>query len=516
MLKSNFKISLFIFLFVLGNLKAQLSSDALRYTQLRSMGSARMTGVNGAMGSIGGDFAAIGINPAGIGVFRKSDFSFSFLGTSANIESIVTGDTRNVSQDQNKIGAAFSGIGLVICTKPIGSNWKQVNIAIGLNGMGSFTQDSYFSGISKGSIIHRYYELAIDPAYSDGRGFLPDDLDDFEAGLAYETGALYELDETITPTYYTTDLLEKQNVQTLKSETFRQSGFARNLVFGVGANYDEFLQVGANLEVPVGEYSHIKRYQELNPGASNLQPFDQIKTEENLNTSYGGVQFKTGFILKPIHSIRLGLSWSSPSYLWMEDEYSTTMEYRYLENNQFKTNSSSSPDGYFNYRLITPMRWVASASLVGKLGFISFDVDIYDPSKSRFDLTSESDNPADRRYQEILNEDIAKQYKTTIEYRLGAELALEKLRLRGGYQISSSPFANSNEYQNGFSFGAGLRLKRFFMDLGFQQMNSKNGYLPFQTGQSDFNSDGTIDAVTTLVNQNKLFSSLQFTIGFKF
>lgn len=78
MLKSNFKISLFIFLFVLGNLKAQLSSDALRYTQLRSMGSARMTGVNGAMGSIGGDFAAIGINPAGIGVFRKSDFSFSF------------------------------------------------------------------------------------------------------------------------------------------------------------------------------------------------------------------------------------------------------------------------------------------------------------------------------------------------------------------------------------------------------------------------------------------------------
>ncbi|MBK9271614.1 MAG: hypothetical protein IPM48_08440 [Saprospiraceae bacterium] len=497
-------------------LSAQLSSDALRFTQTRSMGSARLMGVGGAMGSIGADFAAISLNPAGTGVYRKSDFSFSFLGHSAQIESSVKGDNNNLSHQQNRLSGAFSGIGLVICTKPIGSNWKQFNVALGINGMGSFEQDHYFSGMSAGSILHRYYELSLDPSYSDGRGFAPDDLDDFEAGLAYETGALYELDPDLQPTYYTTDLLEKKNVQSLKSETLRQKGFARNFVMGVGANYNEFVQLGANLEVPVGSYSHTKRYQETNPGILSLQPFDQIKTEENLNTDYGGVQLKTGVIFKPVHALRIGLAWHSPSYLWMEDNYNTSMQYRYFENNTFKTENANSPDGYFKYRLITPMRWVGSVSLVGKFGFLSFDIDRYDPSSARFDLTAESDFEGDRRYQEELNNDIVKQFKPVTEFRFGGELVLDQFRIRAGYLMMSSPYENNNEFQNGLSAGLGIRLKIFYLDLGLNQFKSKNGYLPFLTGQSDFDSDGTIDAVTTLVQQNKTMFGFQCTMGFKF
>ncbi len=515
MIKNLFSISI-ISLFLAKSLTAQVSSDALRYTQQRAFSTARSSAIGGAIGGIGADFTNSSINPAGLGLFRSSDLSISLLTQSTDTKSRVEGNSANNSTNQNTIDFNLSGIGLVIAHKPIGSNWKQVNVSIGMTGTGSFDENVFFSGKSPGSILHRYYELSLDPAYPDGRGYDPDNLDDFEAGLAYETGALFDISPDSGLYRYTTDLKDIKNLQTLKRESYRQRGFARNLSFGIGSNFREYLMLGGSIEVPLGKYQMDRTYREINDQGAALQPFDKLVFTENITTEYSGVVAKLGIMARPIHQLRIGLSWHSPGYHWMSDRFNTEMTYSYLENNKLNTYSAASPDGYFNYRLITPMRWIGSLAWVGSRGFISLDVDVYDPSDASFDLTSESNNDADREYQILLNSEIEKQYKTTFEYRLGAEYAIDLLRLRAGYQLISSPYQNSNEYGGGFSLGAGLRFRRVFLDAGLSQLRHNFGYVPFATGNSDFDGDGVADAVSTLVTQNQTRWNFQLTLGFKF
>ena len=51
---------------------AQNEIDALRYSQNDVLGTARYSAMGGAFGALGGDMAAMSVNPAGIGVFTKS------------------------------------------------------------------------------------------------------------------------------------------------------------------------------------------------------------------------------------------------------------------------------------------------------------------------------------------------------------------------------------------------------------------------------------------------------------
>lgn len=56
---------------------AQTLEDALRYSQYNATGSARIMGIGGSQFAIGGDVSNISGNPAGLGFFRKSEFSFT-------------------------------------------------------------------------------------------------------------------------------------------------------------------------------------------------------------------------------------------------------------------------------------------------------------------------------------------------------------------------------------------------------------------------------------------------------
>ena len=58
--------------------QAQTASDALRFSYIPQYGgTARTVGVGGAMGALGGDFATISMNPAGLATYRMSEFTFT-------------------------------------------------------------------------------------------------------------------------------------------------------------------------------------------------------------------------------------------------------------------------------------------------------------------------------------------------------------------------------------------------------------------------------------------------------
>ena len=51
--------------------------DAIRLSDVRLQGTARSTAMGNAFGALGGDFTSSSINPAGIGVYRSSEFVFT-------------------------------------------------------------------------------------------------------------------------------------------------------------------------------------------------------------------------------------------------------------------------------------------------------------------------------------------------------------------------------------------------------------------------------------------------------
>jgi len=56
---------------------AQNQVDALRYSNLMFGGSARYVALGGAFGAVGADFTTLSVNPAGIGLYKTSEMSFS-------------------------------------------------------------------------------------------------------------------------------------------------------------------------------------------------------------------------------------------------------------------------------------------------------------------------------------------------------------------------------------------------------------------------------------------------------
>ncbi len=64
----------------------QITEDALRFSQIGPVGSARIQAMGGAGFSLGGDVSSAAINPAGLGFYNRSEVVFtpSFNGLSTN------------------------------------------------------------------------------------------------------------------------------------------------------------------------------------------------------------------------------------------------------------------------------------------------------------------------------------------------------------------------------------------------------------------------------------------------
>lgn len=505
-------LSLYCTLITSYSAQSQSSSDALRYSDVRSQGTARSIGVNNSFGAIGADQSAIGINPAGLGLFRRSDLSFGFYLNNNQQTHQMAGSVANpkLSTESSKLN--LSNLGLVISTKPNHySKWKQYNIFIGYNKTASYKENLQYDGQSEGSILHRFLENSIDPAYSDGRGLPTDQLDEFETKLAYETGALYDVSTDTNKIIYTNDLLSYKNAIIPKKGSYAQKGTQGNLSFALGANYNEIIILGASLDIISAKYEIQKSYEEYT-GANQFNPFVNLKFSERLNSEVNGVKGSLGVILKPSNNFRLGISWHSPSLLTFVDNFNTTLKYSFVGNKGTENYESSSPDGYFDYKIIVPSRWIGSFAFISKLGFINVDVDYFTPGQTKFKFKGN----VDLDYEAQLNSEIKKNYTSVVQTRVGLEIPLHNYRIRFGAGFLPSPYANESVVNKSWSTGFGYRAKYFYWDLGFINYKYSNAFIPFNTGGSDFNNDHIPDAVSSIVQSNVTSNEFLMTFGFKF
>jgi hypothetical protein len=105
-------------------LNAQNEVDALRYSTQDNLGTARYSAMGDAFGSLGGEFSALSLNPAGIGMYQFSEFTFTPTFNLNSTKSYFNGtNTANYNT-----GLGIANLGLVFTIPKGDTDWKRINI----------------------------------------------------------------------------------------------------------------------------------------------------------------------------------------------------------------------------------------------------------------------------------------------------------------------------------------------------------------------------------------------------
>src|ERR1700744_6457353 len=99
---------------------AQSLNEAYGLSNLTVEGTARSMGFGNTLGSVGGDFSSLSVNPAGIGVYRSSEFT---LTPGLTINSSNSQYTTGPNTDMNTTHFNINNFGLVFTHAPKGRRY---------------------------------------------------------------------------------------------------------------------------------------------------------------------------------------------------------------------------------------------------------------------------------------------------------------------------------------------------------------------------------------------------------
>lgn len=451
---------------------AQNDLDALRYSQSFIGGTARSVGMGGAFSALGGDFTSMSINPAGIGMYRAKEFTI----TPTLRYDVTTATFLGNQIEDNRSNLTLNNIGIVY-SFPLreSSGWKFINLGIGYNSLDNYYQDVVMEGVNNNSSLLDYYVW-------DGTGYFYDELNDFGSGLAWDTWLISESDSTglnygsVLNDYGTRGYVFGQN----QRRVIRSNGTKGEYLLSLGTNYNDKLYLGASIGVTrVDFFQEIGHTEEdIN---SSVPDLDNFYYYSRLNTRGTGFTFKLGATYRPVEFLRIGLAVHIPTFYKMEDDYYSYMESSFdtpRDTTGRLSYSSESPNGYYEYSLNTPFRFIGGVAFqIQKFAIISVDYEYIDYSSARLKDGSDGYNFSDE------NSIIEEVFQPTSNIRLGAEFKLGMFLLRGGFAHYGKPYvADEMNADSNYSFitgGLGIRSRSFFVDIGFQYGLHEEKYLMY-------------------------------------
>ncbi len=457
--------TLFLLLLTSGFLQAQsLVDDALRYSHTSFGGTARGLGLSGAVAGLGADVMSMNVNPAGLGFYRKSEFSltpnFHFAGSSSTYY--------NNTVDESNSYFNVNSFGVVFCNRRIGkgTKLKALNYGFGYNRLLHFNGQREFRGYNDRHSLTEYYA-------DQAQGFIPEELGDVDAfgvGLAWD-GYLFD-EDAYTPGFYNPIV---QNGGVEQSQFTRTRNAFDEYAFSVAGNYNDLLYFGLTLGVPSARYNSLDAYQEEDINDIHGD-FERFSLRESLEQLGSGINAKLGVTARVAKNIRAGASVHLPYRLSFQENYSTLLQTTFTGQNEIVVGS---PNGNFEYDIKMPLRAVGGVAVFfGKKGFLSADYEFVNHRGIAFSF--DEGNADDVAYAEELNFTIDDVYKPVSNVRVGGEFALKDWRFRAGYALYSSPYElNKKLHRQSASAGVGFRKKGFFMDLAYVTTFYKGFYQPY-------------------------------------
>ena len=429
----------------------QNADDALRYAQTNLIGTARFSSMGGAFGALGGDFSAIGINPAGLAIYRKSEFCIS--PSVFNIKSVATYNNSNREDFKLNFNLGNTGIVLANLMQPFGEpkGWISKNFSIGYNQINNFNNHITTEGEnSKTSLLNVY----LDQALNYGNPKSPANLDPFGNQLAYNT---YLIDDTIGKGNYFSQI--PASTPLTQRKTISNQGSMGESFLAFAGNYNNKLFLGGSIGLNFITYKQLSNYEEIIKTKNPNIKLDSYQLLEELKTTGYGINLKMGLIYKYTDWLRLAVAIHTPTYYKMSDSWNNSIQANF--NSGFDT-TSKSPIGNYDYSLYTPAKAIGSLSFVfNKYAILSTDYEIIDYSSAR--LSAKSENYFDQ------NANIQNNLKPTGNLKIGAEWKLNPFSIRSGFNYLGNPYKNSsiNGIRKNYSFGVGIREENYFLDFGY-------------------------------------------------
>jgi len=450
------KISLIIVsaLLITSGAISQNLDDALRYSQVFYSGTARFNSMGGAFTALGADMSTLSQNPAGIGMYRSTEFSFTprldFVKSTTNF--------RDISDDYlNKFNFGQVGYVANVFRNQSEDNSFIFNVGISFNRTNSFNQNVLVSGISNSSSIADSWVW-----YSDGINYR--DLTGAE-GIAYDAWVI----DTITGTggrYYGTvysnygDDPYSVYGQRMK-RTMIYDGYTGEYAFSFGGNYMDKVYFGATLGINTLRFSSYSEHIETmdKPLSSQFKSLSYVDYYENEGS---GFTFKFGAIVKPIEILRIGVALHTPTYYKIDEYFYDDISVKFADGNE----SASNDPMRFNYALRTPLRLLTGVAVqIQKFAVLSLDYEHLNYGTALFSQTGDGYNYGDK------NNDIKRALKTAGNLRVGGEYRYNNLYLRSGYGYYGKPFKanerNSDLDYRTISGGIGFRARNISFDFAY-------------------------------------------------
>jgi hypothetical protein len=459
--------------------------NALLFSRTQPGGSARIQAMGGAQIALGGDFSSALSNPAGLGMYNRSEATLS-LGYSMNkIDSEHFGNKESDSKNQFHI----PGISYVHHSPKAKGGFLGGSFGISMTRTNDFNSNISYSGRDfETSIIDYFIENAA--------GNEPDQLDkNFPVGLGYENFLLEDSSYfggspiryfSVMGIYDDPEDIRRLN----RKETIATNGAQYQWSFAYGANFNDKLFAGVSLGIATLRYSYSSVYVEsdftfdLDP---NFNPLKNLQLQETIEIEGTGVNLTLGLVFRPIDNLQIGASFVTPTNYQITDTYFTRLStswnnYLYLNDQELdiilndESHESNGPI-ISEYNIITPLKFsLGIAYFISTYGFLSGDVEFINYGKARYnsDIGSISFDPENTLINNVFN--------NTVNFRVGGEFRYDIYRFRAGYNAQSNPYSEQfdiSSVRNTISTGIGIRVKKFFADLAWLGTKTNENIFPY-------------------------------------
>ncbi len=497
---------------------AQDASDALRYSRLQFGGTARTLGIGGANVALGADFGNLTSNPAGLGLFQKSEAHITpGIGLGQGDARIEGNPAASQSEDKNSFHIASAG--LVLANRrpdnDQSSDWRGGAFALGFTRLADFNTASRYQGSLNNN---QSYLARFQPAARNQTDFA--DLDSQFSGNNYtsDLGLLYGA--------YLADVrsarggadsalvLRQQSGVVRQGEIITTSGSISQFDLGYGANYRDRLYIGGAIGIVSSNRTQLRTLTEDDNDPNTH--FASLASHTELKTTGTGFNARLGLIYRVLDNLRLGASVQTPTYIRFTDTFSENLTSEFSSQGTDRVPADlpvgkttvAFPTNDYAYTLTTPFRANGGAALtLGKHGFVTGDIEYVGYGQARLHNDSQNANGDDYSFV-TENSDIQSRYKSAINLRFGAEGRFDIFRVRLGYARYGDPYkadTNNERGQNFYTAGAGLRQGNFFLDAAAVYTTVDQLYTPY-------NSNGLEPLIK--VNSNRYTTSLTAGITF--
>ena len=477
-----------------------LYNEALLFSRTNPGGSARIQGIGGSQVALGGDVSLANSNPAGLGFFNKSAYSFTPSFNFHEADTDFRGGTTNTFKNNFNI----NNMGVVFASSKRGfeeGKFRGGAFSLSLQRINDFHNEMNFEGFSNdNSIIDSFIETA--------GATNPENLSGFEA-LAYDHFLidLADYDVPFSDPFYIVDgnviypnpgdgefegygspFGSQSNPISLPRQhgSVRTKGAQYQWNIAYGANYNDLLYFGGGLGIQSISYTRDRSFIEDQfafEDGNGDDLINQIRIDDQLRITGIGINATAGVIVRPMDFIRFGVSYATPTFSSLNEESSYVFMtdwnsgYSYDlgdETVQLGEITDESEIAISNYRLRSPSRLnLGMALFLGKGGFLTGDVEFVDYSNTQL-KSNDFSVTADNRT-------IGNLYQSTTNFRVGGEMRLDIFRLRAGYSYQGDPLVNStiDNSVKRISGGLGYRVQDYYVDLAVTHTKSNSAFAPY-------------------------------------